>query len=66
MVEKTELEIEDGVRWFELTGEDYGTGVVFEKNVYGLTDDNTIVDSENCPIECESDYEAIAVRNNIN
>lgn len=53
------------VYWFELTGEDYGTGLSFDGDVYGLVEGGRgfdIVDCDGYPIEGNG-YEEVAVRN---
>lgn len=54
----------DGRQWFELNGVDYGTEYEFDGSVYGVTDDNVILDADGCTIT-EGDVETIAVRNTI-
>lgn len=42
------------VYWFELTGEDYGTGAKFDGDVFGVVEkwvDSDIVDCDGYPIE---------------
>jgi len=56
---------ETTIQWYEVNGEDYGTGIEFEDDVYGVSDCNgetEILDCYGCPLT-ESDYETIAVRN---
>lgn len=64
-MEKKLLENENGVQWFSLNGEDFGTGVIFENEVFGVYNDGALVDSENYPLDCESDWKTIAVRNSL-
>ena len=63
-IEKEEI---DGkkIEWFRLNGEDTGTGYVFDNEVFGIFADGSLVDSDCCPLECESDYRTIAVKNSI-
>ncbi len=53
----------DGGKCFTLNGTDYGTGYEFEDDTFFLTRDNKILFDDGTPIECESDYVYIAVRN---
>ena len=63
-VESSNVEIsENGVKWFDLKGHDYGTDTVLDSE-YGLTLDNKILNCDGCPIT-EGDRETIAVRNSI-
>ena len=62
-VQVTKLE-NDGSQWFELTGTDYGAGREFLNDVYGLTDDNIILDADGIGMT-EGDAITIAVRNSI-
>jgi len=55
---------ENGVKWIELTGTDNGTDVEFEKEVFGITTDNRIIDCDGIPCT-EGDNVTIAVRNSI-
>ena len=55
---------ENGVKWIELTGKDYGTGIEFEKDVFGITTDDRILDCDGIPCT-EGDNITIAVRNSI-
>lgn len=55
---------ENGVKFVELTGTDYGTGIEFNKDVFGITTDDQIIDCDG--ISCtEGDNVTIAVRNSI-
>ena len=63
MANVTVKEIEnDGRRWVELNGTDYGTDYEFENSVYGVTDNNEILDCDGSALT-EGDFETIAVRN---
>jgi hypothetical protein len=53
----------DGRQWFELNGTDYGTGIEFDHDVYGLNGD-TILNADGYPLT-EGDWRTIAVRNTI-
>lgn len=56
---------DDGTRrWYELNGMDYGTGREFENDLYAVTKDGTILDSDGYPLT-DGDGETIAVRNAI-
>lgn len=58
--------IENGVRrWYVINGQDYGTEREFEDEIYGITEDGTILDSDGYPLT-DGDGETIAVRNAIN
>ncbi len=60
-----EIEIsENNVRWVELNGKDYGTKCEFTNEVYGVTDDDTIIDCDGIPL-AEGDHNTIAVRNSL-
>lgn len=50
--------------WIELNGADYGTDCEFDHEVYGITDDNVIIDCDGIPCT-EGDNNTIAVRNAI-
>jgi hypothetical protein len=69
MAEKIFIESEtlEGTKrdWYELNGTDSGTGVEFNHEVFALCADGTILDCDGCPLECESDYQTIAVRNTL-
>lgn len=65
MMTKKMMNIENDVQWFELNGVDAGTGVTFKNETFGITTQNGLVDSESYPLECESDYRTIAVRNSL-
>ena len=54
----------NGRRWVELTGTDYGTQHEFNADVYGVTTDNAILDCDGAPLT-EGDGETIAVRNSL-
>ena len=54
----------DGRQWFELDGTDYGTGFTFDHAIYGITDDDVILDADGCPLT-EGDIRTIAIRNSI-
>ena len=58
------LDTDNGVKWFELSGTDNGTDREFNKDIYGLTLDDTILDYEGYPLT-EGDRETWAVRNSI-
>jgi len=60
-VNVTEID-NDGRRWVELNGVDYGTDFEFDGDVYGITDDNRILDADGCPLT-EGDLQTVAVRN---
>lgn len=54
---------EETVYWFQIEGEDYGTGVSFDGETFGVVESagtTTIVDGEGTPLE--GDYREIAVR----
>jgi len=53
-----------GRQWYVIDGIDYGTAWEFDNDVYGVTDDDVILDVDGRPLT-ESDYETIAVRNAI-
>lgn len=56
---------ENGVKWVEVSGTDYGTKWEFDgAEVFGITEDNKILDCDGCPLT-EGDYLEIAVRNAI-
>lgn len=53
--------------WFELNGEDYGTGIEFDGETFGIAEsgpDSQVVDSEGAPLT-DGDHQAIAVRNTV-
>jgi len=54
----------DSTQWYELNGIDPMTGVEFNKSVYGITEDDTVLSVDGWPLT-EGDYETIAVRNTI-
>ena len=54
----------DGVKWVSLNGTDYGTGIFFEDEIFGITDDNRILDCDGCPLTAGDSIE-IAVRNSL-
>jgi len=54
----------DGRRWVELDGTDYGTNYEFDNTTYGITDDDVILDCDGAPLT-EGDFETIAVRNSL-
>ena len=55
---------ENGVKWIELTGTDYGTGIEFNKEVFGITADDRIIDCDGIPCtECDNTTQS--VRNSI-
>jgi len=58
------MSLEDGTQWYKLNGTDFGTGYEFDNDVYGITEDNVVVDCDNCPIT-EGDFQEIAIRNTI-
>jgi len=64
VVVTTKLEKTDETQWYSLTGTDYGTGCKFDNDIFGICDDGTIVDCENCPLT-DGDWETIAVDNSI-
>ena len=50
--------------WFEISGEDTGTGTSFDAEVFGIAEsgnDDTVVDCDGCPCT-EGDASTIAVR----
>lgn len=56
---------ETTIYWFELSGEDRGTGIEFDGETFGIAEsgpDSRVVDSEGAPL-AEGDHQAIAVRN---
>lgn len=54
---------ENGVKWIEVSGTDYGTGWDFDgTEVFGITEDDRILDCDGCPLTVGDQYE-IAVRN---
>lgn len=56
---------ENGVKWVEVSGTDYGTSFEFDvAEVFGITEDNKILDCDGCPLT-EGDHLEIAVRNAI-
>lgn len=51
--------------WFELNGEDRGTGKEFDSDVYGIVEsgpESTVVDCDGCPLTSGDGIE-VAVRN---
>ncbi|MDT8364834.1 MAG: hypothetical protein RQ714_09415 [Nitrosomonas sp.] len=54
----------DGRRWVELSGTDYGTNREFDADVYGVTTDDKILDCDGYPLT-EGDRTTIAVRNSL-
>ncbi len=40
----------DGRDWYKLNGIDYGTKYEFDDGVYGVTEDNTILDFDGYPL----------------
>lgn len=50
------------ILWFTITGDDYGTGITFEGDQFGLTHDDRVLDSDGAPLT-EGDHLEIAVRN---
>jgi len=54
----------DGSQWYELHGTDIGTGIEFDGDVYGSTDDDRVLDEDGAPLT-EGDRQTIAVRNTI-
>lgn len=53
----------NGVKWISISGTDSGTGYTFDEDeVFGITDDNKILDCEGCPVY-DGDTYAVAVRN---
>jgi hypothetical protein len=57
----TELE-NDGRRWVELNGVDWGTGHEFDREVVGVTPDGTLLDCDGMPSLTEGDLKTVAVR----
>ena len=58
-------ELENDVhRWVELTGTDFGTKYEFNNDVYGITNDDVILDCDGSGLT-DGDYETIAVRNSL-
>ncbi len=53
---------ENGVNWYQIEGTDYGTGVCFETEVFGVTNEGRILDCDGAPLT-EGDTIEIAVRN---
>ncbi len=53
---------ENGVKWYELDGADYGTSVEFNSEIVGVTEDDRILDCDGIPYT-EGDYQTIAIRN---
>jgi len=58
------LEVVDGKKRVILNGEDVGTGVEFENQEFFVGEDEILFD-DGTPVECESDYLAIAIRNSV-
>ena len=52
---------ENGVKWVELNGLDFGTNYQL-KDVYGVTEDDRILDCDGSPLT-EGDLQTVAVRN---
>jgi len=55
---------ETTIYWFELTGTDYGTGVEFDGQTFGVAEsgpDSMIVNADGAPL-VDGDHEEIAVR----
>jgi hypothetical protein len=56
----------NGNQWFEISGEDYGTGIDFgDSEVFGVTCDGVIMDCDGCQV-VDGDYLDIAVKNALN
>jgi hypothetical protein len=53
---------ENGVRWIEVSGFDYGTGLRFHSDTFGITLEGKILDCDGCPLT-EGDTLTVAVRN---
>ena len=53
-----------GDSWYKLTGFDQGTGIEFNGEEYGITEDGKILDSEGYPLT-PGDWITIAVENTI-
>lgn len=52
-----------GIKWFSVSGTDYGTNWEFDgEETFGITADNRILDCDGCPLTVGDSYE-IAVRN---
>lgn len=62
-----EKDICDGINrnWYVLDGEDHGTGYRFNNDTYAICSDGAVLNADGCSLECESDYEYIAVINTI-
>ena len=58
------LEVVDGKKRVVLNGIDYGTEVEFDNAEYFVSDERILFD-DGTPLECESDFECIAIRNSI-
>jgi len=54
----------DGRDWYELSGTDFGTNYEFEGAIYGVTENDQILNVDGFPLT-EGDFETIAVRNSI-
>jgi hypothetical protein len=54
----------DGRQWYVITGVDYGTEYEFDNAIYGVTEDDFILNEDGCPLT-DGDRETIAVRNSI-
>ena len=52
----------DGRRWVELSGVDYGTDYEFDQDIFGVTNEDAILDADGCGLT-EGDPQTIAVRN---
>ena len=55
---------ENGVTWYELSGDDQGTGCSFTNDIVGVTDDNRVLDCDGIPCT-EGDSYTIAVRSSL-
>lgn len=56
---------ETTIYWFRLEGTDYGTGIEFDGEIYGISEsgpDSSVVNSDSYPLT-EGDHLTIAVRN---
>ncbi len=54
----------DGMKNVVLNGEDFGTGVEFDNQEFFVGEDEILFD-DGTPIECESDFLFIAIRNSV-
>ena len=51
-------------KWYEISGECPHTGCTFKNEVFALTADDRVLDSDGCPME-EGDRQALALRRSI-